>query len=142
MNRQNVKWAKWVGICHTFMILFTEFNMLSNHGILGIIVDRVSDRTLDGGKLDRNVAGLELIDICFDDAHVGVISERGLDERFMLVVPRVCDDFFHYTDLSVSLRIQVIMRPQFVKENQDKPSTVAALRLARLLFSASSAAGS
>ena len=142
MNRQNVKRAKWVDICHTFMILFTEFNMLSDHGILGIIVDCVSDRTLDGGKLDRNVAGLELIDICFDDAHVGVISERGFDERFMLVVPRVCDDFFHYIDLSVSLGIEVIMRRQFVKEYEDKPSTVAALRLTRLLFSTSLAAGS
>ena len=124
------------------MIAFTELNMLSDHGILGIIVDRVGDRTLDGGKLDRNVAVLELLDIFFNGVQVGFISERGLDERCMLIVRRVCDDFFHYTDLSVSLRTKVIMGQQFLKENEDKPSIVAVLRLTRLLFSASSAAGS
>ena len=129
-------------LSHTLMELVTEFNMLRDHRILGIIVHRVSDCTLDCGKLDRNVAGLELLDICFNDVHIGVRSKRGLDERFMLLVLRVCDDFLHYADLSVSLRIKVKMRLQFVKENEDEPSTVAASRLAWLLFSVLSAAAS
>ena len=91
------------------MVLFTEHNMLSDRGIR-IRVLRVGDNFFLGGELDRNAASLELLDICFDDTHVGVRSERGLDERFMLVVLRVCDDFLHYIDLSVSLRITVNMR--------------------------------
>ena len=69
-----------------------------------------------------------------------LFPKRSLDERFILLVLRVCDDFLHYIDLPVSLRIKVIK--QFVKEDEDKPSTVAASRLARSLFSALSAGGS
>ena len=127
---------------HTFMKLFTEFNMLRDHGVLGIVVQREGESVPGGGKLDRNVAVLDLLNIVFNDIQVGVISKRSLDERCMLLVLRVCDDFFHYIDLSVSLGIEVIMRRQFVKEYEDKPSTVAALRLTRLLFSTSLAAGS
>ena len=99
-------------LSHTFMKLFTEFNMLGDHRVLGIVVQRVGECVppRGGGKLDRNVAVLDLLNISFNDIQVGVISERGLDERCMLLVLRVCDDFFHYTDLSVSLRIKVIIR--------------------------------
>ena len=119
---------------HTFMKLFTEFNMLRDHGVLGIVVQREGEGVPRGGKLDRNVAVLDLLNIVFNDIQVGVISKRGLDERCMLLVLRVCDDFFHYIDLSVSLRMNVKMRQQFVKESGDKPSTVAVSRLARLVF--------
>ena len=129
-------------LSHTFMERFTEHNMLSDHGIRALIVDRGGEQSWRGGKLDRNVVGPELLDICLNDAHVGLRSERGLYKSCMLFVLRVCDDFCHYTDLSVSLGIGVKMRQQFVKENEDEPSTVAASRLAWLLFSASSAAGS
>ena len=47
----------------------------------------------DAREPNRNVAGLELLDIVSNDVHVGFISERSLDERFMLLVLRVCDDF-------------------------------------------------
>ena len=94
----------------------------------------------DTRESNRNVAGLELLDIVSNNVHVGFISERSLDERLMLLVLRVCDDFLHYIDLPVSLRIKFIK--QFVKEDEDKPSTVTASRLARLLFSALSAGGS
>ena len=94
----------------------------------------------DTRESNRNVAGLKLLDIVSNDVHVGFISERSLDGRFVLLVLRVCDDFLHYIDLPVSLRIKFIK--QFVKEDEDKPSTVTASRLARLLFSALSAGGS
>ena len=117
LQRQRGKVARHSS--HTFVKLFTEFNMLRDHGCLqvGIVVQRVGDGVppRGGGKLDRNIAVLDLLNIVTNDIQVGVISERGLDERCMLLVIRVCDNFFHYTDLSVSLKIKVKMRQQLVK---------------------------